>query len=449
MKKNLLTSNLSKIILVGALFLVKTAIVQAKDFSYKDATEINPNDYLFKSQDDDYGDVFEQFRTIDLGVDLNISSDCGKINITSTYQAALKNLLDTKYFGKIGMDILSASPMLLACYYSPTWCAVLKHTQITANFLSQMRLDQCAVIDKYIDGRADDFYKERQDCIHKAIEDNGGDMESAMQACNNNKIADFDLSNWTGDQGEEKKETNKLIEDSVKWAGFEGKEANETLDLLKSFVGDTIVSKGKVSVEYGSKNIAITPTSHLAAIEEATHQKLCEKLLKKVDKRLNKEHFRYIVSNKDLKNISGDKKKILIDRQTIMALAYMPHRARSLACKKLSSAIAMTLFSNQMNKTLDLLTIAAQNTNLPVKRKQEINNKKESLKSSIEMTLELKKQRNTPLNKVTSLINQQGNKYRHQVIKRQLSNNVDSINKRNVRRIFMDCADSLFCERGL
>lgn len=433
-------------IIITWIVLCGNSQLRSKDFDYRGAKELTPNDYLFKSQDDE-GDIFEQYKTIDLGVDLNISSDCGKINVTGTYRAALKNLLDTKYFGKVGMDILSASPMLLTCYFSPTWCSILKHFQLSANYLSQLRLDQCAIIDRYTDSRAEDFYKERQSCVHKAIEDNGGDLEAAMEVCGNSKIAAFDLTNWMGGS-EGKKETNKLIEDSVKWAGFEGKQSEETLDLIKSMVGDTVITKGKVSVEYGNKNIAITPTSHLAAIERTTFDNLCEKLLKEVDKKLNKTPFRYIVTDKDLKKISGDKKKKLIDRQTIKALAYMPDRARRLACKKLASAIAMNLFSSQMNKTLDILSIASQNPNLPAKRKQEIKDKRESLQKSIEMTLELKEQRNDPLNEVLFKINKEGKKYRNRVIKKQLDNDVDSINRRNTRRLFMDCADQIFCERG-
>jgi hypothetical protein len=63
---------------------------------------------------------------------------------------------------------------------SPTWCAILKHTQVNANFLSQMRLDQCALIDKYTDSRTEDYYRERQDCVRQKIADNGGDLENAM-----------------------------------------------------------------------------------------------------------------------------------------------------------------------------------------------------------------------------------------------------------------------------
>ena len=49
-----------------------------------------------------------------------------------------------------------------------------------ANMLAQLRLDQCSVIDNYVDSRTDEFLKERQDCVRQAIKESNGNFEEAM-----------------------------------------------------------------------------------------------------------------------------------------------------------------------------------------------------------------------------------------------------------------------------
>ena len=89
--------------------------------------QLSPSDYLFGANGKLGDPIFDNYRTIDLNVDIGISSDCGRIDLKNTLQASLKNVLDAKYFGDMGKDIIAASPLLLTCYFSPTWCAILKH----------------------------------------------------------------------------------------------------------------------------------------------------------------------------------------------------------------------------------------------------------------------------------------------------------------------------------
>jgi hypothetical protein len=127
------------IALIGALLC--SAVAQAS-IDHRSTNKLQPSDYLYGSYGALGDPVFDEYRTISLDVDVGISSDCGRINIKNTLSAALRNVLDTKYLGRIGHDILAASPMLLTCYFSPTWCAILKHMQIKANFLAELRLNQ-------------------------------------------------------------------------------------------------------------------------------------------------------------------------------------------------------------------------------------------------------------------------------------------------------------------
>lgn len=412
------------------------------NLKYERRTTFSPNDYLLKSRDEQRDAVFDKYPTVDLGVDLAIGSDCGRVDFKSTMRSSLSNMLDSKYFGDLGKDIIAASPMLALCYFSPTWCAIVKHSQLSANFLSQMRLDQCALIDKYTDKRTDDFYAERQECVHKKIEENGGDLEAAMDSCKS--VWDTDLTSWSG--GSNKTESNKLLDSSAAWAGYSGEPANRSLDLLKAFVGDTVVSKGKVSVEYGSRAAPLTPQKHLQALQSDFNSKLCQNLVVRVAANRGTEPLTSTITDRDLKEVSGGAEEILVDRQTVDALAYMPALKREAACRKLADAMAMTTLTKDMSRSLDILTVTAQNPHLPPNRKAELEEKRRSFKESVEMTMELQRQRNAPLNQVVSQINSDGIQYRGEASDRVLSSGAAALDERSARAALFDCADGLMCK---
>ena len=84
------------------------------------------------------------------------------------------------------------------------------------------------------------------------------------------------------------------------------------------------------------------------------------------------------MTKSDLETISGSSELILVDKQTTKALVFMPYKQQEMAVNKLSEAIALTRFSSEMNKTLDLLHIAEQNPNLPDSKKTSLKNKRDS-----------------------------------------------------------------------
>lgn len=415
------------------------------DFSFKNTSEVRPNDYLFQSQGLKRDPVFDEYRTIDVGVNLGIGSDCGRVDFRSTLQASLKNMLDSKYFGDMGKDIIAGSPMLLTCYFSPTWCAILKHSQLNANFMSQMRLNQCALMDKYVDTRVGDYYEERQKCVHREIERNGGDIENAMQTCNSGRMYQADLSNWAGSKYGEKTQTNKLIESSARWAGFDTTKGRESVKLIQSLVGDTVVSKGNVSVEYGDKPVALTPRVHLSAVAEETYTALCDRLMAKVDEDPDRNSDRAI-SRAELDAVGKVGDRQLIDRQTLRRLASMPYRARSLYCRRLSDSVATSKFSEEMNRSLDILSVASQNPNLPEKRRQEIEDKRRQLKDAVEDTISLQKEKNEPLNQVVAQINQSGADFENKMADQAFSNEASELRVEAAKKRLMDCADGVMCE---
>lgn len=428
------------VIFFGLVLNSQIAVAQ-EALRYEKSTRIAPGDYLLKSRNDKPDDIFDRATLVDVGVDLGIGSDCGRVDFRNTLRSTLGNMLDSKYFGDLGKNIIAASPMLATCYFSPTWCAILKHSQLSANFLSQMRLNQCAIIDKYTDSRVDDFYQERQGCVRKNIASNGGNLEEAMDSCQN--VWQSDLSNWAGGSAE-KVSTNKLIESSAEWAGFKGDESKKSLDLIKSMVADTVVSKGQVQVDYGTKKANLSPENHLLALSAGVEKKLCGDLLGRVTAQRDRPIER-VVSDADLKQLAPDSPQPMLDRQTLEALAVMPEAKRAIACKRLSDAVAMTAFTRDINRSLDILTAASQNPHLPPHRKQEIDEKRRQLKESVELTLELERQRREPLNQVVAQINADGQALRSDYLQEGFTSDRAAISNRQVKASLMDCSDWVMC----
>jgi hypothetical protein len=437
-----------KTLLTMLLLMVGSAAFADKpDYYYMNQTEVGSGDYLYRNQEMQRDPVFDHFRTVDLGINLGIGSDCGRVDFRNTLQATLRNILDSRYFGDLGKDIIAGSPMLLACYFSPTWCAILKHSQINANFMSQMRLNQCELMDKYTDSRVADYYEERQSCVHKQIEQNGGNIEAAMQACGSNSMWNTDVSNWAGSKYGEKTSSNELIAGSAKWAGMDSQDGGkDTIKLVQSLVGDTVIAKGNVSVDYGDRPFGITPRVHLAEIERDVRDKLCTDLLGRLDG-ADPSQFNNIIRGTNLSRIVGNDQSLL-DRQTIMNLAVMPFKTRALYCQRLASSIATSRFSEDMNRSIDMLSVAGQNPNLPDRRRKELADKRETLKQSVDATLELQKERNAPLNQVVSQINQEGASIRNGLTADRIRQDQSNLESSTARSRYFDCADGVFCQEG-
>lgn len=422
------------------LLLVSTRTVWAETSQYQYTNELSPNDYLFGSYGRKNDPIFDNQRVIDLDIDLGIGSDCGKIDFRNTLRASLSNIFDKKYMEGMFNNILGASPMLLTCYLSPTWCSILKQAQLKANFLANMRMDQCALVDKYVDSRVEDYYQERQQCVRQAIARNGGNGEAALEQCKN--YWDVNLSSWSGDG---KKGNSKLLEDSAKWAGFTGGQADKVVSLVREFVGDTIVTKGKVSVDFGPRRVQLTPRTHLLSLERATFSHLCGNVVQKVRQSGRASNVDKVVSKEDLMKLNGDSSDQLVDRATIRSLAFMPYEARMKACRKLSDAISMSVFAREMNQSLDFLTKVSQNPHLPDQRRQEIDRKRRALKDQVQMTVTLKQQNSEPLNKVLAQINKEGQKYQGIAVSQQLEQDERGYQEQRNESIYMDCADGIMC----
>jgi len=409
---------------------------------------LSASDYLLGSKEQHGDPLFDNSKPIDLNVNMGVNTDCGNMNFHATLQSTMDQILQNGFLGDFAKRMVDAAPMLTICYLSPTLCAILKHSQLSANLVSQLRLNQCALVDKYVDSRVEDYYQERQSCIHKAIRNNGGNMDSAMESCGGSGAANMDLTNWAGSRYGDKVTTNKLIDSSAQWAGLRQDSSERSpLNLLKALVGDTVLSQGSISVEYGPRGGPLTPRTYLQSIEKSTFDQLCGTILTKITEAGPHVPIEQVVSDEDLKSLSPNPDQLLVDRQTLRSLSYMNPKQKLLACKKLADASAMTLFSTDVNRSLDVLTTLSQNPNLPIQRKQEIEEKRKALKEQIEMTIALQKQRSEPINQVLSQIQEEGNRLESEAVADDLdqdSNNQD--NHRNEVNL-MDCSDSIMCNR--
>jgi hypothetical protein len=126
----------------------------------------------------------------------------------------------------------------------------------------------------------------------------------------------------------------------------------------------------------------------------------------------------------------------------------MPDRQRLAACKRLADTMALTVFTSDVNRSVDLLAVATQNPNLPPERKTEIEDKRRRLKDSVDLTLELQHQRNDPLRNVLREINDQGEQYRDRYSTQVMREDDSAIRSRQTRQIFIDCGDGVMCGNG-
>lgn len=426
------------------LWLLGSYPAHANSFDFRTSSRLSPEDYLLGSYGSLDDPLFDKVADASLDLDIGIGSDCGQIDFRNTLKAALNNVLDEKYLQKLGNQLMAASPMLITCYFSPTWCAILKHARIRANFLAQLRLNQCKAINRFVDGRVEDFYKERSECVRNSIRSKNGNFEEAMEECQNfNK---FDLKDWSGKDKVNKKEQNSILQSTAEWAGLSGGKAQEIVNLAKSIIGDDVIKKGNASVDYGPKKIHYSPRTYLKEIKQAKLNALCKDLVPKLILAGGpKANIYEEVSDGDLRDLSGSD-KALLDRQTIYSLLLMPYQKRQLACRKLSDALALGHFNEDMGKTLDFISSkVGSNPHLPPKQKLIVDRKRRAFKDQIQLTLSIENQRQSPLSKVLFLINKEGAKYRKEAAKRELSVSRDLQSNQRIDKLFFDCADGIAC----
>lgn len=420
-------------------FLVFIQILQVNaDINIRHRSTLKPSDYLMR--DHTRRDrTFDDLKVVDLGFNVGLGSDCGKIKLDASLKASLGKIFESNFLGNMGQDILDGSWMLIICYLSPNWCSILRHFRLQANFVGRMRQNQCDAINKYVDSRVSEFNRSRQQCVSDALAKDGNAEEIA--ACGNRQIYKFDLKSWAG-EGKPTPNQNRLLHDSATWAGFND---SAVLNLAKQFVGDTIVGRGKVQIEYGPDKVYIPPKNHLIKMAKKTKQTLCEGLLKKIDN--SSDGPEAAITDQDIVSLNGSKNIEYIDRQTIRFLSMLPYRKRRYYCSKIALALANARFTHESSQVMEFLNLVSQNPNLPHERRQEVLDKKNSFKESIENIRFEQEQTNTPLNQIATEISKEGLRYQNNFVKREARAGKARRTNYRTNTLFYNCVTPAMCDR--
>ena len=141
----------------------------------------------------------------------------------------------------------------------------------------------------------------------------------------------------------------------------------------------------------------------------------------------------------------GEQERSFLNLDVVRNLAYLPEPRRSRICRKLTQAMAMNAFTRDMNRSLDVLTAASQNPNLPPNRKAEIEEKRTQLKEQVELTLRLRQEQEKPVGEVMQYIAQEGLAAQDEAVRQNLTQETTSRSTASHDQRMNDCADGVFC----
>lgn len=425
----------------GVLFYILMFSVLANaDFSYRNSTRVNS--LGLRDLSDSSPTSLDRYKVIDLSAKVEVGSSCGEMNVATNLQANLKDLLSDDFFKGVGNQIQSAGGMLALCYLSPSYCAIAKHMRMSSHFLSQLNLDSCALIDKYVDSRVADYDMSKQQCVRKKMSENGRDVKSALEECGNGLSK---LEDWAGGKSGPVK-ANTLIESTAKWAGLRGDDSDRVIQMTKAFVGDTVVTDGKVSVEFGPKSRLTTPREYISEESTTVAEKLND-LMNDIERDEVQGSFSPN-TRKKIEDVFEKKLPQDVALEAVRKLYYMPNRSRRDAIRRLSQVVAANNVAQDAEKSLEVLALAARNPNLPPHRQKEAMELRQQLKDSLEATLELRKSGTEQLRTVLASVQEDGSFYESGVSRRNLESQASKTNQGRLKEMFFDCSDSTFCNQG-
>jgi len=115
---------------------------------------------------------------------------------------------------------------------------------------------------------------------------------------------------------------------------------------------------------------------------------------------------------------------------------------------KLSQTLATQSFARDMNRAIDVLTVAAQNPNLPPNRKAEIEQKRQALKDQVDVTLKLREEQAKPVGEAMQYIAAEGLAAQDEATRSNLATQSGMESKVSHTARMNDCADGVFCENS-
>lgn len=428
-----------KLIILLALMLPFSGVAEV---SYQSSRRLSLKGHELLNLSKDRTSALDNYKVIDLSANIEVGASCGEMNVATNLKANLKDLLDDQFFNGLGNKIQNAGGMLALCYLSPSYCAIAKHMRMSSHFLSQLNLDSCSMIDKYTDSRVADYELTKQQCVRQEMDRNGRDVKSALEKCSNGADA---LMDWSG-ASSGTVASNDLLGATAKWAGMSGDDVDRLLDSTKAMVGNTVVAKGGMQVDFGSREKLVTPRELIAETAEEQSRRIGE-LVGEMSSSEGRTMARASLDQK-LSETFGPEMDGTVAYEVARKLSYMPRTARNQAVGRLSKALASERVVQNAEKSIEILSLASRNPNLPPTRQQEAIQLRQQLKDQLAMTLEMRKGERDQLANVIAAIGSEGGEFEGDYGRRNLESASARQNGTRLKELFYDCSDGVFCKNG-
>ena len=294
---------------------------------------------------------FDSFEPAEGSARVTLGAQCGKINLKSSLEGAINNVFSRDFLSQTADILVQAAPMVAVCYFDDTACQVIQNTQLVLQGIAKFRLNQCAVIDKYVSKQSQIAARRKADCIAKARKVYG-DENKALESCN--KTLSDKFESLVGD-GKLVKEQN-LVESALRWAGF-GDE--ESLGEASTILPETVATADTFKISYDKKKSIPSPYKKEYLLKKKLHKDLCINIIGEM-KTQKKVSSVQIISPEDLNN----KYAGMIDIRTLDSLASLPADELPYNCDKLASIMAKKVIFDLVSKTREKLLYALQNPNI-------------------------------------------------------------------------------------
>ncbi len=402
------------------------------DLDYRSTTRIgNPELY-----DLNFGreSRLKDYKVVDLSASVNIGSNCGQMDVGANLRANLKEFLNGDFFQGVGNQIVDAGGMLALCYLSPAMCSITKNLRLESGLTSAMDLDACSMIEKYQDQQIAVYERERSQCMRTEMQRNGNNVKLALKSCGNNNY-EHSLADWSG--GDKNVDMNRLIESTAKWAGLKGEDAERTVELTKSFVGDTVIGRGGIEVDFGSRKRIVSP-SEVIEEEKALLAKGLNTLFKNYDEN-------WTIKDEEIRKVFEDRLPMPVAKNLVQKLSFLPYREREMAISKLSKSIATQSGVDKVEKSMEILLLASRNPNVPDAQRLEAKQLSEQLESSLKLGVQAKSQEYAGLERVVSQITDEGQKYENWDNQDTIGVEKAHFSRKSLQQEYMDCSDKVFC----
>ena len=318
---------------------------QAQDVDYR-ALELNKN-YLSGNKEIEKDD-FLNFDPVDLSSQFSVGAQCGQLSFKTNASAAFRKIKSQFKFRQLISSLAAASPMLLACQYSPSLCTAIQNMEQSLNFLMNFNLNQCAIIDKFTSDKAQTYNQKIADCIG-AAKSRGMDSFKAHDYCVNSftdKLASIT---------DNKKMVTKVnvVEDSLKWMGLND---DRVLQKAKDLVGETSINHGIIKDLFGNGR-PVTPFLKEEKLKKDIIKKFCLPLKDKLNIKNGVVNFAKKV---DFYPLIG---KNFHDR-TLENLSFIPIDTRINYCNLIAEYTARNNIAPQVKEMYSVLSQALTNPNL-------------------------------------------------------------------------------------